>query len=112
MIMPRSMHCCAVMEKKIFVFGGFAVPKKGRPAPLPAHAILGGGGTSAAANIGNVPCEVYDHATGLWTEIGSMPSTSYRFHAATVVVDQKILLLGGSAPIAAVDTVLEYTPGT
>ena len=56
--------------------------------------VTGGTGASAAGTKSLSSAEIYDPATGLWTETGSMLS-GHSEHTATLLKDGRVLIVGG-----------------
>jgi N-acetylneuraminic acid mutarotase len=95
-IVPRMDFAHAVLELKVYVFGGTS----------------DGFSHNALST-----CEVYDSKMNNWTSIASMPTK--RCHAVAVTIDHDtIIVMGGfvttvySKKYEVVDTIEEYTPST
>lgn len=71
---------------------------------LPNGKVLVAGGGSATA-------ELYDPATGLWTNTGSM-STERSYHTATLLLNGKVLVTGGSSSGSYFSSTEVYDPAT
>jgi len=82
---------------------------------LPSGKVLVAGGlvSDPAGGFSNVgSAELYDPATGLFVETGSM-TTGRRLHTATLLLDGKVLLAGGVSPAGDLVTSAElYDPTT
>ncbi len=106
--MPKPMHhnAITVLDGKIYLFGGFMLPQSGPPAWVTINSAWR-----------------YDPATDVWTELAPMPTA--RGAAAAAVVNGKIYVVGGAAPLEgdsrpvhplrpnrSLGTVEEYDPAT
>lgn len=79
MLMPHDYPVSVVMNGAIYVLGGHhPEATKGGPMTDPGFSF----------------CEVFDPALGVWREIAPMPTA--RFAAAAVVLNNRILVLGGA----------------
>lgn len=79
MLLPHDYPVSVVMNGSIYVLGGHhPEATKGGPMTDPGFSF----------------CEVFDPAKGTWQEIAPMPTA--RFAAAAVVLNQRILVLGGA----------------
>lgn len=79
MLMPHDYPASVVMNGSIYVLGGHhPEATKGGPMTDPGFSF----------------CEVFNPAMGVWREIAPMPTA--RFAAAAVVLNNRILVLGGA----------------
>jgi len=80
--MPKPMHhnAVTVFDRKIYLFGGFMLPQSGPPTWVTINSAWR-----------------YDPAADAWTELAPMPTA--RGAAAAAVVNGKIYVIGGAAPI-------------
>jgi hypothetical protein len=66
---------------------------------LPNGTVLVAGGNfpGGAEGVVSTSAELYDPASGQWTQTGSMPSPHRSGHTATLLLNGKVLVAGGSA---------------
>jgi hypothetical protein len=59
--------------------------------------VAGGHGSDGPEDVAPTSAELYDPASGQWTPTGSMPSPHRIGHTATLLLNGKVLVAGGSA---------------